>query len=329
MKKHNKHKNSGIAVANFIAWILIIAVAVFIFNMVKGIKDHSDKPVVKKAVITKKIIPAQSPIIARYMNKVEKHDPYIRSLAIDLTKECSGAGFPNECAVEKLYSYVQGDMRYIGDPIADELILEPFQTINSGGGDCEDLSILLVSLLNNIGIKSYLVLVPNHMYALACGINENYFQKFLTKKIINSERIMQDKQYIVFDLSKLTDKNINLKITAVKGVDVFQFATLRDIDMYHQNKNHVFFEHCSGKDVYEFDKDCYITTGNRLYIRSNKNRNSVKVSAELKIEQNIPVYEKDGMSCIVLDPSIRGNGAFPGLESDKYKDVKKQVFKVW
>ena len=41
----------------------------------------------------------------------------------------------------------------------------PIETICEGGGDCEDQSILFVSLLESIGFDTILIIIPGHCYA--------------------------------------------------------------------------------------------------------------------------------------------------------------------
>ena len=57
------------------------------------------------------------------------------------------------------------------DPRFRDFIQSTDETIQLGGGDCEDLTILLNSLLENIGIKTYMVVSEEHVYSLACGLN--------------------------------------------------------------------------------------------------------------------------------------------------------------
>ncbi|HWR62894.1 MAG TPA: transglutaminase-like domain-containing protein [Candidatus Thermoplasmatota archaeon] len=47
----------------------------------------------------------------------------------------------------------------------------PQQTIRKKEGTCEDLSILLCSLLSNIGMTSYLVFTTTHVYAMVSDVN--------------------------------------------------------------------------------------------------------------------------------------------------------------
>ncbi|MGM5484984.1 MAG: transglutaminase-like domain-containing protein [Nanobdellota archaeon] len=66
------------------------------------------------------------------------------------------------CQAKALYSFVKKNLDYIGEK--DEYIKGPKETLSTGGGDCDDFSILLANLMGSIGLKTRLVFVPNHVY---------------------------------------------------------------------------------------------------------------------------------------------------------------------
>ncbi len=107
--------------------------------------------------------------IRPYLAKVCVPNRYLRLKAGRIVRDCPDGD--RECMVNAIYRYIVENYRYRSDPRPDDFIQSPFTTMRMGGGDCEDLSILLVSLLENIGIRTYLVLIPGHMFALACDLN--------------------------------------------------------------------------------------------------------------------------------------------------------------
>ncbi len=131
---------------------------------------NSKQPTVKLPAVSSTVSRYVDVNDMRYLNKVEKYSPDLRRLATGLVQSCEGK-YRLECSVEKIFNYVQGDVKYVGDPIGLELVQSPIETMMNGG-DCEDLSILLSSLLSNIAIKSALVKVPNHMYVMACDLGD-------------------------------------------------------------------------------------------------------------------------------------------------------------
>jgi len=103
-----------------------------------------------------------------YLDKIILNNETIRAKSISIVLDCPTAN--KECYVAKIYEYVVKNYTYIPDPRTADYIQSPFETIELGRGDCEDLTILLISLLENVGIKTYFVETENlsHVYALAC-----------------------------------------------------------------------------------------------------------------------------------------------------------------
>ncbi len=79
-------------------------------------------------------------------------------------------GCPNGnkiCYAKALYYFVRDNIAYINDPVSREFIQNPLSTIENGGGDCDDGSVLLASMLESIGIETEFVFIPNHVYVKA------------------------------------------------------------------------------------------------------------------------------------------------------------------
>ncbi len=85
----------------------------------------------------------------------------IRDLCID--------PLDNEEVANAILNFVQdkgefeASLHYISEE--DDIPKYPIETIVEGGGDCEDLSILFVSLLESIGFDTILIVIPGHCYA--------------------------------------------------------------------------------------------------------------------------------------------------------------------
>ncbi len=117
-----------------------------------------------------------------YIDAIVFEDINLRSTASSIVSGCYSGN--KECQVSKIYRYVIDNYDYYSDPRSRELIQSPYETMEVKGGDCEDLTILLNSLLENLGIKTYLVLTENHAYSLACGINVDNLWGYIQKDII-------------------------------------------------------------------------------------------------------------------------------------------------
>jgi hypothetical protein len=84
---------------------------------------------------------------------------YVRNTAIQITsKACFDVSAT--CYAKALFFYVKDNIQYLSDPDY-EYVQHPEETL-LGAGDCEDKSILLISLLYSIGLESELVIVPQH-----------------------------------------------------------------------------------------------------------------------------------------------------------------------
>ncbi len=104
-----------------------------------------------------------------YVEKIVFNDSTLSELALAYTSRCSSEDI--SCKVNEVYRAVVTEEEYISDIGGQEVIKSPFETLAQDGGDCEDLAILASSLLENLNITTYLVLTPNHAYALACGVD--------------------------------------------------------------------------------------------------------------------------------------------------------------
>jgi hypothetical protein len=114
-----------------------------------------------------------------YIEKIVVEDPELRKLAEGVVES-----YPDrEGQVDAIYRYIVEEFTYIADPEGAESIQSPFETLQFEGGDCEDLAILACSLLENIGIRTFLVLTENHAYALVSGINSDNLWRYINKSL--------------------------------------------------------------------------------------------------------------------------------------------------
>ncbi len=70
------------------------------------------------------------------------------------------------CYAKAVYAYVSS-MNYISDPKARQYVQSPAETILAKSGDCEDVSILLATMLESIGIDSDVGVTQNHAFVRA------------------------------------------------------------------------------------------------------------------------------------------------------------------
>jgi len=118
-----------------------------------------------------------------YISKIVFSSSDLRSKASSIVRNCPSGD--KECQVNKIYRNIVDNYDYYSDPRATELIQTPFETMKIKGGDCEDLTILLNSLLENLGIKTYLVLTDTHAYSLVCGLDSDDLSIYVVESFLS------------------------------------------------------------------------------------------------------------------------------------------------
>jgi len=92
-----------------------------------------------------------------YINNI-RSTPQLKALSLKLTANCS----TDECRVQNILDYVT-NIPYVVNNYTAHL---PSDTIEKNFGDCDDKSNLLISLLHELHIESYFVLVPEHIFVI-------------------------------------------------------------------------------------------------------------------------------------------------------------------
>ena len=104
-----------------------------------------------------------------YIEKVVFNDSELHLYAYGLINDFESSS--RECRINALYRDILMNYTCTPAPLDNRTLQTPLETIQKRGGSCEDLSILLCSLLNTIGISSSLVFTNDHVYALASDVN--------------------------------------------------------------------------------------------------------------------------------------------------------------
>jgi len=113
-------------------------------------------------ILTKAIVTVKKERIGTkdgiYVNRVTTNKE-INDMAKMLSKGCKS----DLCKVQNILDYVTNIPYKINHFKAHS----PQKTIQNNFGDCDDKSNLLISMLHSIGIESYFVLVPEHIFVIA------------------------------------------------------------------------------------------------------------------------------------------------------------------
>ncbi len=271
-----------------------------------------------------------SPSVAAepYLNEIVFEDANLRRKSVSIVSECESGN--KECQVNEIYKHVVKNYNYYSDPRKEEFIQSPYETIDIGGGDCEDLTILLNSLLENIGIRTYLVLTENHAYSLACGIDINDLQKEIMSSL-DEEEIADE----IISLEANTAKyygwegeevkipvEIVYSIDSDEPIDVHVVPSSESLELWSEGESYIYYPSCSGNNLYRSSGSCKMDRlGGILII--NENIDSAVVNVNIKIKYSTinlenfstKYYTINSEQCIILDPSA-GQYSYPGYESN-------------
>ncbi|MDG6218280.1 MAG: transglutaminase domain-containing protein [Candidatus Thermoplasmatota archaeon] len=287
------------------------------------------------------------PVVRRanpYLAQIDVDDDSLRQYALPIINDCPTDDIA--CQVHAIYRHVVENYSYIADPEGEEIIQSAHETIEIKGGDCEDLSILLISLLQNIGITSHLVLTDNHAYALALDIDSNSLWPYIEESLLNEVEKDNEEKIIQFfsdtlslhrkttwyyggeggNLSKSFESlTLSFKISSSHPIDLY---VVPSIDDFYAFTNETSFRHvssCQQLQKMSFTGTCTLETygGILLY---NDGIQSVSVSIEIEQylkpsfyslfeNKTISTYVIKGRESVVLDPTA-GTYGYPGYDAN-------------
>jgi len=113
-----------------------------------------------------------------YINSTSS-SPYIKELATNLTKHCNN----DLCRVQTILDYITNIPYKINNFQAHS----PQHTIQENFGDCDDKSNLLISLLHELKLESYFVLVPKHIFVIV-ALEEVHLTHFIKGLYLNGKK---------------------------------------------------------------------------------------------------------------------------------------------
>jgi len=101
---------------------------------------------------------------AGYLSRIDYHDEQINILATRIVIESNDDEVMKTRAI---LDFVSNEIQYISDPgDGEEYTKDPVSTLIAGGGDCEDQTLLLCSMLETVGVKTYIAFTDEHVFAL-------------------------------------------------------------------------------------------------------------------------------------------------------------------
>jgi len=99
-----------------------------------------------------------------YLSRIDYRNEQINILTI---RTVADAGDDELKKTEAILDFVGGSIYYVSDPDDGlEYAKDPLTTLIAGGGDCDDQSLLLCSMLESVGVKTYIAFTDAHVFVL-------------------------------------------------------------------------------------------------------------------------------------------------------------------
>ncbi|MBS3801885.1 MAG: transglutaminase domain-containing protein [Candidatus Thermoplasmatota archaeon] len=279
-----------------------------------------------------------------YLKQIDVDNETLHAYAINIIENCDTTD--SACVLNSIYRHIVEHYQYISDPEDEEVIQSPYETMSKKGGDCEDLTILLISLLENIGINSYLVLTETHAYALAININPSSLWPYVEESLITQVEKDNDKniRQLFTDTLSLNRKSSwyyggdgnNLSESFESLTFTYDLSSNRPIDLYivpskeefNAFVNDTSFTHFSGCQQRTSDlsnENCSMKTYGGIIVHNPGFR---PASITIEIEQyfkpsfyqlfknnSISTYLLNDKQSVVLDPTA-GEYGYPGYDAN-------------
>jgi len=288
------------------------------------------------------IEPYEVSLAKPYIDKIVVDDGELRELASDIVE---GYG-EKEGKVNAIYRYIVENFIYIADPEYTEFVQSPFETLDLKAGDCEDLAILACSLLENIGIRTYLVLTEDHAYALVSGINPDNLWKHINKSL--EEQFIEDHDMVssideafqlragyvyyyggdgrVFPIEaatfgdsvvKIESLEIDYSVLTSEPVNIYMLPSKDEFDNLVQRRSFQHYPDCQKQGVYQVQATCEIPRYGGIAIQNPTSRDAtadVEVTFSYKVYfegLKVTHYTLKGEQAIVLELTA-GKYGYPG-----------------
>ncbi|MEA3429663.1 MAG: transglutaminase-like domain-containing protein [Nanoarchaeota archaeon] len=155
---YEEDKKRPLKVIGSIALIFLIVVMIFPHY---GIKHNPEPKIIIDYSLSEDI--SQGEFDGLYDVYAYPVSPDIKRAANKIVAEGCNSGI-KICQIKAIHYFIRDKIDYVSDPKSREFIQTPESTLFSKAGDCEDKSVLLVSMLKAIGVNSEIMVKPGHAY---------------------------------------------------------------------------------------------------------------------------------------------------------------------
>jgi hypothetical protein len=277
-----------------------------------------------------------------YVEKIVVDDAELRELA-----SATVQGWPDkEGRVNAIYRFVVENFTYIADPEGTESVQSPFETLDLEGGDCEDLAILACSLLENIEVRTYLILTENHAYALVSGVNSDNLWKYIHDSL--EEQFVEDYEMVssidegfqleaghvyyyggdgeIFPIEAATfgdsvvmieSLEIDYSVLSSEPVNIYILPSKDEFDNLVQRRSFQYYPEFGEQGIYQDRATCEIQKYGGIALQNPTSRDAaVDLKATFRYEVyfeglKITYYTLRGEQAIVLELTA-GKYGYPG-----------------
>jgi hypothetical protein len=170
---HEKIKKSIITRRNPFSYLLVLVLLLLIIMMAVPYYGVKIDPVPKNIPTPSEVMPYgikelanQTPGLsagsrANMLRMLEPDHQAIRNMAARIaTTSCRES---DVCYAKALFYFVRDNFQYVSDP-PNNYLESPFETLYSGGADCDGLAIMLANLELAVGIPTRFAFIPGHVY---------------------------------------------------------------------------------------------------------------------------------------------------------------------
>jgi hypothetical protein len=287
--------------------------------------------------------PSSDPFLdfaAPYIQKVVVDGSELYAYAYSLIDDFDASS--RETRVNALYRDILKNYTCVPAPLGSAPLQTPQETIQKKQGTCEDLSILLCSLLFTIGMPSYLVFTDDHVYALAYDVNTDMLWTVAEQSLIHQvEEIFGEPMYQPIAQSIMLPPagllyigdNANKTFDGLIDYMTIEYSFQSDIplDLFIVPTQLEFFalrDTGTANTVYE-ESNLTSKTGTIPQMTTfggivllNNNTLTATVTFDFLFtfqpsfyqtynKNTLTVYDINGKDCVLLDPTL-GDYGFPG-----------------
>ncbi|MCK5261595.1 MAG: hypothetical protein KAJ44_05400 [Thermoplasmatales archaeon] len=279
-----------------------------------------------------------------YIEKIVTDDAELRDYANSLITDCDSED--RECQINAIYRHIVENYNCVNDSGDIGSIQTPQETIQLKEGDCEDLSILISSLLENIDIKTYLVLTEDHVYSLAYNVDSEKLWDYVEQSLISQveadweESIIQTYEQ-TFPLmghnmwyyggeegssfgEYIDYLNIEYSIESTQPLHMFVVPSQNDFINLTQGMNFTHYSEWEQDNITSINDTIEYLDKYGGIVLFNGGSQDATVSVnfefyfrpsfyELYGEDDITNHYIDEISCVILDPTL-GDYGFPGYD---------------